>query len=118
MTVPWLPLSLPFFRPTTIDRSRARRGSITILTLWWVGVAVTGCAVLVAHTRDTLRRSCAEALADAVVLAHVSHGARTAEQFASGLEARIDAVVVRPDGSVEVTVVSHCGTATSAALVE
>ncbi|MGA0863473.1 MAG: hypothetical protein ACO3RB_06230 [Ilumatobacteraceae bacterium] len=83
-----------------------------------MAIAVTGCAVVVAHTRDTLRRSCAESIADAVALAHVSHGAHVAERFAGRLEVRISAVVLRPDGATEVTVVSHCGAATSAALAE
>lgn len=86
-----------------------------MLTLWWVGVAMTGCTVLVAHTRDVLRQSCAEAVADAVALAHVTHGGAAAERFADRADARLVDIVERPDGAVEVTVASNCGMATSAA---
>jgi hypothetical protein len=74
--------------------------------------------VLLAHTRDILRRSCAESAADAVALAYVSHGSPVAERLAGHFGARIVRVVTRPDGTVDMTVASHCGMATSAAVYE
>ena len=72
---------------------------------------------MVVHTRDVVARSCAEAIADAVVLAHAGHGDVGATRLATRIGARIAETVIGGDGTIHVTVESPCGTATSAAML-
>ena len=86
-----------------------------MLTLWWVGVTVVGCGAMVTHTRDAVGRSCAQAVADAIALAHAGHGDAGAARLATRVGARIAEIVTSDHGTIHVTVESPCGAATSAA---
>lgn len=90
---------------------------MTLLTLWWVGVTVVGCGAMVAHTRSVVAASCADAAADAIVLAYVGHGEAVASLLATTLRSRIVMVITDGNGATHMTVESSCGTATSAAIL-
>lgn len=68
---------------------------------------------MVVATRTVAERLCAQSTADAVVLAHASHGADTGARFARSLYAEVTVV---DDDPITLEVSSSCGVAVASAV--
>ena len=118
-------LSLPLLRPScpptrnnshaTGRRSSHHRGNITVLSLIWFACTVLGCVAIVRATHTTLLRGHGQYVADAVALAHVDHGASSAQQLAEALGVSISSVSLQREGFTTVVVKGPNFTATSSA---
>ncbi len=118
-------LSLPLLRPScpptrnnshaTGRRSSHHRGNITVLSLVWFACTVLGCVAIVRATHTTLLRGHGQYVADAVALAHVDHGATSAQQLAEALGVYISSVSLQREGFTTVVVKGPHFTATSSA---
>ncbi len=111
-------LSLPLLRqscPPTTNNSLSRRGNITVLSLIWFALTVMGCVAIVRATHATLLRGHAQGVADAIALAHVDHGAPSAQQLALTLGVSISSVSIQREGFTTVVVKGPNFTATSSA---
>lgn len=73
------------------------------MTLIWFALTVVGAMAIVRAAGDTIDRGHAQFAADAVVLAHLDHGAQRARWLADRLGASIESVT--REGSVLTVVV-------------
>jgi len=81
----------------------------------WFALTAVGCMAIARATHTTLLRGHAQFIADAIALAHVNHGASSAQQLARTLGVSIASVSLHGEGFTTVVVQGPNFTATSSA---